>query len=112
MSSAVSYEYLKSREGVANGLATLDGTGKVPASQLPDDIINNWKGEFIDITALTTALPTAEIGDYAYLTTEKSFFYWNSKLLVPTWVDQKITVADYILLTDIEKSAVPYIIIP
>lgn len=112
MSSAISYEYLNSIKAVTGGLATLDDTGKVPADQLPADIINNWKGEFLNSTALNTDLPTAELGDYAYLTTEKTFFYWNSKLVVPAWVDQKITVANYLALTDVEKSAVPYIIIP
>ena len=112
MSSAISLEYLNSIEGVANGLATLDGTGKVPIAQIPSGAVETFKGEYADLTALTTAYPTANLGDYAYVTADLAFYYWNSKLSVPAWVNQNITVVNYALLTADEKSAIPYIIIP
>ena len=111
MSSSISYEYLNSIKGVANGLATLDGTGKVPMSQIPAGAVETFKGEYADLTALTTAYPTSNIGDYAYVTADLAFYYWNSKLAVPSWVNQNITAVNYALLTASEKSAVPYIII-
>ena len=112
MSSSISYEYLNSIEGVANGLATLDGTGKVPLTQIPSGAVETFKGEYADLTALTTAYPTGNLGDYAYVTADLAFYYWNSKLTVPAWVNQNITLVNYNLLTASEKSAVPYIIIP
>lgn len=112
MSSAISLEYLNSIKGAANGLASLDGTGKVPIAQIPGGAIETYKGEFADSTALTTAYPTGNLGDYAYVTADLAFYYWNSKLAVPAWVNQNITAANYALLTAAEKSAVPYIIIP
>jgi len=112
MSSAISLEYLNSIEGVANGLATLDGTGKVPIAQIPGGAIETYKGEFADTTALTTAYPTGNLADYAYVTADLAFYYWNSKLGTPAWVNQNITATNYALLSASEKSAVPYIIIP
>ncbi|MDD4816294.1 MAG: hypothetical protein PHQ62_04110 [Clostridia bacterium] len=110
MASAISYEYLKSREGVADGLATLDSTGKVPVSQLPDAAIETYKGEFADEAALILAYPTAFLADYAYNTETSSYWYWNDALGTPAWVNQEITEDDYLDLTVAERAAVPYII--
>ena len=112
MSSAISLEYLNSIEGVANGLATLDGTGKVPIAQLPGGAIETYKGEYETLLALETEYPTANLADYAYVTADLAFYYWNSKMATPSWVNQNITVINYNLLSASEKSAVPYIIIP
>ena len=112
MSSSISYEYLNSIEGVANGLATLDGTGKVPLTQIPGGAIETFKGEYADLTALTTALTTGNLGDYAYVTADLAFYFWNSKIATPSWVNQNITAINYNLLSATEKSAVPYITIP
>lgn len=112
MSSAISYEYLISQKGVANGLATLDGTGKVPVSQLPSSAIETYKGVYADYSALTTAYPIGATADYAYITGELAYYYWNSALSTPAWVNQNITVANYTALTSAEKAQVPYIIVP
>ncbi len=112
MSSAISLEYLNSIEGVANGLATLDGTGKILLTQLPEGAIETYKGEFATLLALQTDYDIANLADYAYVTEDLSFYYWNSKLATPAWVNQNITVTNYNLLSASEKSAVPYIIIP
>lgn len=111
MASSISYEYLISIEGVANGLATLDGTGKVPVSQLPDASIETYKGQFADEAAIILAYPTAALADYAWNIATASFWYWNEALAIPAWVDQTITATDYNLLSAAEKAAVPYIII-
>lgn len=111
MASSISYEYLKSIEGAANGLATLDGSGLVPLSQIPDTL-EIFKGEFADNTALTTAYPTASLGNYAYVTSTSSYWYWNKALAVPAWVNQQITATAYTALSNAEKAAVPYNIVP
>lgn len=112
MASAISYEYLASIEGVANGLATLDGSGKLPVSQLPPGSIETYKGVFVDVTALETAFPTGSTADYAFVTSELAYYYWNNALTIPAWVNQNIAIADYLLLSSTEKAQVPYIIVP
>ena len=112
MSSAISYEYLNSVKAAANGLATLDGTGKVPLTQLPGGAIETYKGEYATSTLLIAAYPTANLADYAYVTATSSYWYWNRALGTPAWVNQEISIAAYLLLTASEKSAVPYIIVP
>lgn len=111
MASSISYEFYQSKLGVANGLATLDGTGKVPVSQLPSEAIETYKGEFATSAALIAAYPTADLADYAYVTATTSYWYWNDALAVPAWVNQQITEAAYNALTAAEQAAVPYIII-
>lgn len=111
MASSISYEYLVSIEGVASGLATLDTGGKVPLSQLPNSVIETYKGEYATSVALIAAHPTANLADYAYVEGSSSYWYWNKKLAVPTWVNQQIAIAAYLLLSASEKAAVPYIIV-
>jgi ribonuclease J len=65
-----------------------------------------------DAAALATALATGAIGDYAYVTATSSYWYWNSALATPAWVNEKITVTDYNALTAAEKEGAPYIIMP
>jgi len=112
MASALSYEYLSSVMGAPNGIPTLDGDGEIPVSQLPASAASPFKGSYADETALTTAQPTAGLADYAYVVDTLSFWYWNPALTVPAWVNQEIAEADYLLLTAVEQSMVPYLIIP
>jgi len=112
MASALSFEYLKAIQGVPNGIPTLDGDGNIPEAQLPPSATSPFKGEFADVVALTTAYPTAELADYAYVDDTMSFWYWNPALTVPAWVNQEITETDYGTLTAIQKSMIPYLIIP
>lgn len=68
----------KSEKGSANGVATLDGNGKVPSSQLPsyvDDVIEGYyyNGQFYTDSA-HTQLITPEIGKiYVDLDTNKTY---------------------------------------
>lgn len=113
MSSAISYEYLSSIEGSANGLATLDGTGKIPVAQLPTVALENpYKGSYADYITLATAIPTGSRADYAYVEDEEVFYYWNGELGSPSWVPQTIDTVSYNLLTTTQKAQLPYIIIP
>ena len=111
MASSVSYELFQAKQGVANGLATLDGSGLVPVSQLPAVAIETYKGEYATSAALIAAYPTGLLADYAYVTATLSYWYWNAALAVPGWVNQQITEADYLLLSAAEQAAVPYIIV-
>jgi len=112
MASAVSYEYLKSIQGVPNGIPTLDGDGNIPESQLPPVVVSPFKGQFDDETELTDDYPVANIADYAFVDDTSSFWYWNAGLTVPAWVNQEIEEADYLLLTSLAKSMVPYLVVP
>lgn len=114
MASAVSLEYLLSIQGAPNGLATLDENGTIPLTQLPPSVVSgkSFKGEFDDQAALMTAYPTAELADYAFVNSTSSFWYWNPRLAIPAWVNQLVTVEEYMALGPAENDVVPYIIIP
>ena len=112
MASSVSLELLNAKSGAANGLATLNGLGKVPASQLPTEAIETYKGEYATSALLIIAHATGSLADYAYVTATLSYWYWNKSLVVPAWVNQQITEAAYNLLSAAEKAAVPYIVEP
>lgn len=111
MASAISYEFFEAKQGVADGIATLDGDTKIPVAQLPDAAIDSYKGQFADEAALVAAYATAELSDYAYVTATSSYWYWNAALSTPAWVNQQITEAAYTALSTAEKAAVPYIVI-
>lgn len=137
--AGLSLEYLQSLEGVAGGLATLDGTtgallaaqipasvatldatGVLTASQIPAGLTTPYKGEFATQAALTTAQPTGALGDYAYVDSTNSFWYWNPGLTATDtaysttgaqWVNQQITAANYALITTpAALNMVPYVI--
>jgi len=112
MASAVSFEYLKSIQGAPNGIPTLDGDGKLPESQLPASMVSPFKGQFADESDLTDEYPTAGLADYAFIDDTSSFWYWNPALVIAAWVNQEITEDDYEDLSDLEKSMVPYLIVP
>ena len=127
MASALSYELFVAKQGVAGGIATLDGsgdvpisqlpagvadglatldaTGKLPVSQLPDEAVETYKGQYADSTALETAYPTALLADYAYVTATSTYWYWNAALGTPAWVNQQIAEAAYLALSVAERAA-------
>jgi len=112
MASAVSYEYLKSIQGVPNGIPTLDGSGNIPEAQLPPSATSPFKGQFADETELIDEYPTAGIADFAFVDDTASFWYWNAGLTVPAWTNQEIEETDYLLLSNLAKSMVPYLVLP
>lgn len=71
-----------SQKGAANGVASLDGTGKVPAAQLPsyvDDVLEGYlhtDGKFYKEAAHTTAL-TAESGKIYVNLTNGVVYRWS-----------------------------------
>ena len=76
----------QSEKGVANGVATLDANGKVPASQLPsyvDDVIEGYyyEGAFYEEDSHTTQI-VAETGKiYIDLSTNKSYRWGGSTMV-------------------------------
>lgn len=111
MSAVISLPYLNAIKGANNGLATLDGSGKVPASQLPSSATETYKGQFATSVLLIAAFPAASLADYAYVTATNSYWYWNAGLAVPAWVNQEITATAYNALIAAAQTAVPYVIV-
>jgi len=118
MANSVSYEYLKAIQGVPGGIPTLDGNGEIPSTQLPDSAVSPFKGEFATEIELILAYATANLADYAYVDETSSFWYWNAGLLdslgdpAPAWVNQEIEETAYNALDAVEKSMVPYLVVP
>ena len=112
MASAVSYEYLKSIMGIPNGIPTLDDDGEIPEGQLPPSAISPYKGQFTDEAELADEFPTGILADYAFVDETATFWYWNTGLITPAWVNQEINEADYLNLSDTAKGMVPYMIVP
>ncbi len=78
----------KDDKGVANGIATLDDAGKVPASQLPsyvDDVLEGYlkteDGKFYKEAAYTTAYTPEDGKIYVDLSTNKSY-RWSGSVYV------------------------------
>lgn len=77
-----------SQKGVANGVASLDGTGKVPSAQLPsyvDDVINGYFDEetskFYEEEAKATEIVGEDGKIYVDLATNKSY-RWSGTIFV------------------------------
>ena len=115
MASAISLEYLQSIQSQPGGLATLTPSGDtypgtVPENQLPPNAKSPFKGSFADSANLETAYPTGSMADFAYVTADLAFYYWDD--ISASWVNQNITASAYAALSASEKSVVPWIIIP
>lgn len=72
LDTALSNKIETSQRGVASGVATLDATGKVPASQLPDAVVGGviYKGTW-DASTNTPTIPSAS-------SSNKGFYYVTS----------------------------------
>jgi hypothetical protein len=62
---AINKDYVDSKIGAANGIASLDAGGKVPASELPDIAISNTS---VVVSEAAMLALTAEVGDIAVRT--------------------------------------------
>lgn len=71
-------------KGAVNGYPELDGSGKVPLTQMPD-VVNKNKGWFTSEAALNTAHATAASGDYASVGTTDTMWLWDAD--TNAWVD-------------------------
>lgn len=71
--------------GQANGAASLDGTGKVPTSQLPASVLGSLK--YKGTIAASGALPTSpSVGDYYVISTAGTFTGSTHPLKVGDWI--------------------------
>lgn len=87
-------------KGVANGVATLDGEGKIPSTQLPsyvDDVVEGYyyNGKFYQEDAHTNEVVAMTSKIYVDLSTNKTYRYGGS-----TYVE--ITSGDMVALTNAE----------
>ena len=73
-------------------------------------IAENYKGRFATAATLQTSYPIASLASYAYVNDTSSYWYWNSALGTPAWVNQEITESAYLALSAATKAAVPYIV--
>lgn len=82
-----------SQKGTANGVASLDGSGKVPAAQLPsyvDDVINVWtkwdsgasKTKFYTNEEMTNELTTGEDGKIYVANNSNKTYRWSGTSFV------------------------------
>jgi len=92
-------------------IATLQG-GKIPTTDLPSSAMDVYLGEYATSSALEAAQPTAELGNYAFVDSTNSYWYWAAGLTIPVWVNQEIGVTAYGALGATDGKGIPYIIIP
>lgn len=77
----------RSEMGVANGVATLDSTGKIPTSQIPgsyDDVKEGYlyNGKFYTDSAHTTEIPAAADKVYVDIPTNKTYRWSGTQYVV------------------------------
>lgn len=77
----------RSEMGVANGVATLDGTGKIPTSQIPgsyDDVKEGYlyNGKFYTDSAHTTEIPAVADKVYVDIQTNKTYRWSGTQYVV------------------------------
>lgn len=71
--------------GLANGAASLDGTGKVPTSQLPATVLGSLK--YKGALAATGALPASPaVGDYYVISAAGTFTSTSHALKIGDWI--------------------------
>lgn len=91
----ISSTYIKAtQKGVANGVATLDANGTVPASQLPsfvDDIVEGYyhNGKFYTTSAHTTEIPGESGKIYVDLVSLKTYRWSGTAFVV---ISETITI--------------------
>lgn len=94
-----------SEKGVANGVATLDGGGKVPSSQLPsyvDDVVEGYyyNSNFYEDSAHTQLITPETSKIYVDLPTNKSYRWGGSEYVeISSCADEKVKqspINDYV----------------
>lgn len=91
-----------SEKGVANGVATLDGGGKVPSSQLPsyvDDVVEGYyyNSNFYEDSAHTELITPETSKIYVDLPTSKTYRWGGSEYVeISSGADEKVKQTPYI----------------
>lgn len=89
--------YILSEKGLANGLASLDGNGKLTASQLPD------LADDVIVVASYASLPATGTAGKIYITADNNKMYrWDPDLETPNYVELSIDLSEYARIVDIQ----------
>lgn len=82
--------YILSEKGLANGLASLDGNGKLLSSQLPD------LADDVIVVASYATLPATGTAGKLYITADNNKMYrWDPDLATPDYVELSIDLSAY-----------------
>lgn len=82
--------YILSGAGQANGLATLDGSGKLSAAQIPDSL------DDVIVVASSAMLPeTGEAGKIYITADDNKMFRWDPDLSTPDYVELSVDLSAY-----------------
>ena len=82
--------YILSEKGLANGLASLDGNGKLLSSQLPD------LADDVIVVASYASLPATGTAGKIYITADNNKMYrWDPDLETPNYVELSIDLSAY-----------------
>ena len=90
-------DYILASKGQANGLASLDGNGKLTAAQLPD-----LADDVIVVDSYST-LPAIGTASKIYITADNNKMYrWDPELTTPDYVELSIDLSEYARIVDIQ----------
>ena len=82
--------YILSEKGLANGLASLDGNGKLLSSQLPD------LADDVIVVASYATLPATGTAGKLYITADNNKMYrWDPDLTTPDYVELSVDLSAY-----------------
>ena len=82
--------YILAEKGLANGLASLDGNGKLTASQLPD------LADDVIVVASYASLPATGTAGKIYITADNNKMYrWDPDLTTPDYVELSVDLSAY-----------------
>jgi hypothetical protein len=84
---------------VNNAISTIDKTGA-------------FKGSFETAAEANAALGTGQPGQYYLNFQTDSAWFWNNQMVPPAWTDSRVTAARYNALTQAQKDAQRWNIIP
>ena len=101
---AVTLNYITTQKGANNGIASLDGTGKVPTSQLPSIAVTET---FVVASQAAMLALTAQVGDIAVRTdVNKSFILTTEPASTLANWQELLTPTDSVLSVDGQTGAV------
>ena len=101
---AVTLNYLNNQKGATNGIATLDGTGKIPTGQLPSIAVSDT---FVVASQAAMLALSADVGDIAVRTDlNKSFILTTAGASTLANWQELLTPTDSVLSVDGNTGAV------
>ena len=92
MEALMSYQLFKNKGNADGGYPVIDPvTHTINAIYIPVSSQETYKGSYANEAAIILSNPAGVLNDSAYNQATKSFWFWNSGLVVPTWVNQETT---------------------